>query len=174
MRPFFPFTSVKFINVWCHSFSKRDPINMYKVFLKSTSLCINVYSWQLCLSLLNLYTHPPFLSFYSTPTESSTSSINFYEAACMWVCMPRTHIYGCIYTSLPIILQYQWLNNSTCFLYLIARAFPKKANDCLPGARLSYWAGTYLHCSGSAQGRNCTWERHSVSCLSLLLCETER
>lgn len=95
MRPFFPFTSVKFINVWCHSFWKRKPINMYKVKKKSSSLCINIYSWQLCLHLLNSYTPPFFFLSVPTPTEN-----DIYEFLwiCVYVrvCIPRTYIYMCM------------------------------------------------------------------------------
>lgn len=81
---------------------------MYKV-KKSSSLCINIYSWQLCLHLLNSYI--PHLFFFfpiPPPTEIDTTSMNFYEAVRMCACISlHIYLYVCVYifTSLSASLS---------------------------------------------------------------------
>lgn len=168
VQPFFPFTSVKFINVWCHSFWKREPINMYKV-KKSSSLCINIYSWQLCLHLLNSYIPHLFFFFsYSTPYRNWH---NIYEFlwSCAYVCMHiPAHILICVciylYLSFCVSLSLSlslflgtndWIILPT-FCILLIEHFPRT----LMTAYLELgWAIRQAHnciAPGSTQGRNWT------------------
>lgn len=166
VQPFFPFTSVKFINVWCHSFWKREPINMYKV-KKSSSLCINIYSWQLCLHLLNSYIPHLFFFFLFHPLQKLTQHLWIFMKLCVCVhAYPCTYTYMCVYISLPLFLRLSlslslflgtndWIILPT-FCILLIEHFPRK----LMTAYLELgWAIRQAHnciAPGSTQGRNWT------------------